>query len=59
MEASTKQENEKKFDEDEEEDDLRCGWFGWTPGCLQRCNNSKALLANLCLLTFAQGGLSC
>ena len=43
----------------DEERPLRCGYFSWTPACLQRCNRPSCLLACVCWFTFVQGKAVC
>ena len=40
---------------DEIEEDMRCGYFAWTPDALQKLNRPGILLACLCWFTFTQG----
>ena len=36
-------------------DSLRCGYFCWSPACLQCCNRPCCLLACISWFTFVQG----
>ena len=49
--------NEKSVngDEDNEEEDHRCGYFGWTPDCLQCFNTPPWLLTCMMVLIFTLG----
>ncbi|PKU31390.1 solute carrier organic anion transporter family member 4a1 [Limosa lapponica baueri] len=38
-----------------EGEELACGWWGFTPGCLQPFNTSKGVLFFLCVASFLQG----
>lgn len=38
-----------------EQEELACGWGGFTPGCLQLFNTSKGVLFFLCVASFLQG----
>ena len=54
--GSRRTKEEKRVEEEEEErEDVRCGLGSCKPDCLQRCNNSKCLLAWLCWFAFIQG----
>ena len=41
--------------ENEDKPGLKCGYFCWTPGCLQRYNTPQCLLATLACLLFMEG----
>ena len=41
--------------DDEDVSEHKCGYFGWTPSCLQRFNTPPWLLVCIMFYTFSQG----
>ena len=46
---------EEKIEKEIHERNLKCGYFGWTPDCLQKCNTPQCLLATLSGFMFIIG----